>query len=402
MDYPLSGMRVLDLSRVLAGPYCTMLLTDFGAEVIKVEQPGKGDDSRAFGPFLPDNESAYFMSINRGKKSIVLNLKERRGREIFWELVKKSDVLVENYRPGTMENLGLGYEAIKEVNPGLIYAAISGFGHSGPYSRRAAYDMVVQAMGGLMSITGHPDGPPVRVGTSVGDITAALFAVIGILLACAQRRKTGLGQKLDVAMLDTQVAILENAVVRCDLTGEVPQPLGTRHPSITPFQAYPTKDYYIIIAGGNDALFRKMCVAMGLEKCLDDPRFSSNNLRNRNIDALEEFISMVSVTKTTEEWLAVLTEAGVPAAPINTIDKVLTDPQVLARDMINETVYPGLEKALRFAGNPIKLSRTPPLAHKKSPLLGEHGLEILSECLGFDEQSIEAYVNGITNNGPVV
>jgi CoA:oxalate CoA-transferase len=301
-----------------------------------------------------------------------------------------------------MENLGLGYEAIKDVNPGLIYAAISGFGHSGPYSRRAAYDMVVQAMGGLMSITGHPDGPPVRVGTSVGDITAALFAVIGILLACAQRRKTGLGQKLDVAMLDTQVAILENAVVRCDLTGEVPRPLGTRHPSITPFQAYPTKDYYIIIAGGNDALFRKMCVAMGLEKCLDDPRFSSNNLRNRNAGALEEFISMVSVTKTTEEWLAVLTEAGVPAAPINTIDKVLTDPQVLARDMINETVYPGLEKALRFAGNPIKLSRTPPLAHKKSPLLGEHGREILSECLDFDEQSIEAYVNGITNNGPVV
>jgi len=358
-----------------------MMLADFGAEIIKVEPPGTGDDARAFGPFLENKESAYFISINRGKKSITLDLKSEEDKKILWELVKKCDVLVENYRPGTMEKLGLGYEEIKKVNPGMIYAAISGFGHTGPYSQRPAYDMVVQGMGGVMSITGYPDGKPVRVGTSIGDINAGLFAVIGILLAYTHKQKTGEGQKLDVAMLDSQVAILENAVVRYDFSGQAPKPLGTRHPSICPFQAYPTSDYYIIIAGGNDVLFHKMCDAMGLEHCKVDPRFLTNGLRSGNIDALEELISEVSVTKTTEEWLAILTEAGVPAAPINTIDKVVNDPQVLYRGMIKEIFYPELDRVMRFAGNPVNLSKTPPATHEKAPLLDENREEILREFL---------------------
>lgn len=387
----LEGLRVLDLSRVLAGPYCTMILADMGAEVIKIERPVQGDDSRAFAPFVGD-ESAYFMSLNRGKKSVVLDLKEDKDKEIFWTLVLKSDILVENFRPGTMEKLGIGYEEIKKRNPRLIYAAISGFGHSGPYSKKAAYDMLAQAMGGVMSITGEPGRPPVRVGTSVGDITAALFGTIGILMAVHVRSLTGFGQKVDVSMLDSQVAILENAIARYEVTGKIPQPIGTRHPSIAPFQAFPTKDYYVIIPCGNDSLWEKLCKTMMLDELINDPRFKTNKDRVENLDQLEPIISEVSKTKTTKEWVDILDRAGHPVGMINTVDKVVSDPQVLAREMIVELEHPIAGK-MKVAGNPIKMSLTPGSVEDPAPLLGQHTDEILKELLGWDDARIATYKN---------
>ncbi|MFW5986575.1 MAG: CaiB/BaiF CoA transferase family protein, partial [Halanaerobiales bacterium] len=289
---PLSDIVVLDLSRVLAGPYCTMLLRDLGAEIIKVERPGSGDDSRGFGPFV-EGKSVYFISINYGKKSIALNLKEEKDREIFNEFVKEVDVLVENFRPGTMEKLGFGYKKLKEVNPGLIYAAISGYGHTGPYSSKAAYDIIVQAAGGIMSITGEEGGPPVRVGTSVGDITAALFTASGILSALYQREKTGKGQKVDISMLDSQVAILENAIARYGASGKSPEPLGRRHPSITPFEAFKASDDWVIIAAGNNSLWANFCRAIDREDLIEHPDFVTNEKSARNRDQLKQIIDEI-------------------------------------------------------------------------------------------------------------
>lgn len=386
----LEGLRVLDLSRVLAGPYCTMIMADMGAEIIKIERPVEGDDSRAFAPFVGD-ESAYFMSLNRGKKSIVLDFKNDKDMEIFWQLIEKCDILVENFRPGTMEKLGMGYEEIEKRNPRLIYAAISGFGHSGPYSKKAAYDMLAQAMGGVMSITGEPGRPPVRVGTSVGDITAALFGTVGILMALHVRHLTGHGQKVDVSMLDSQVAILENAIARYEVTGKVPQPIGTRHPSIAPFQGFPTKDYYVIIPCGNDNLWEKLCKIMKIEYLINDPRFRTNKSRVENLDELEPIISEITKTKTTEEWVKILDSVGHPVGVINTIDKVVNDPQVLAREMIVEVEHPIAGK-LKVAGNPIKMSLTPGFIEKPAPLLGQHTGDILKELLGWDEDLISEYL----------
>ena len=385
----LEGLRVLDLSRVLAGPFSTMVLGDLGAEIIKIEQPGVGDDSRAFGPFIGE-ESSYFMSLNRGKKSITLNLKDDADRAIFIDLVKESDIVVENYRPGTMAKLGFEYEDLKKVNPRIIYAAISGFGHSGPYSTRPAYDMIVQAMGGIMSITGEPGQAPVRVGSSIGDITAGIFGTVGILAAVEARHTTGEGQKVDVAMLDCQVAILENAIARYLVNGEVPVPLGSRHPSITPFQAFPTKDYYVIMSAGNDALWAKLCNVMGTPELINDPKFATNRDRNDNVVELSEIISKISVTKTTAEWMDVLEKGGLPVGPINTVDKVVHDPQIEARNMIVEVEHPVAGK-MKFAGNPIKLSATPGEVTVPAPTLGQHTDEILKDLLGWSEDQIGVY-----------
>ena len=389
MKKPLEGLRVLDLSRVLAGPYCTMILADLGAEVIKIEPPGEGDDSRAFAPFI-GNESAYFMSLNRGKKSIVLNLKNEKDKAAFLELVRIADVLVENYRPGTMEKLGLGYEELREINPRLVYAAISGFGHTGPYSQRPAYDMIVQAMGGIMSITGEPNRPPTRVGTSVGDITAALFGTIGILTALNVRNTDGTGQKVDIGMLDCQVAILENAVARYEVTGQAPKPMGSRHPSIAPFEAYPTKDYFVIIPAGNDTLWAKLCNILGITQYIDDPRFKTNRDRVANVEILYDLLGEVTKTRTTDEWMDILETGGVPVGPINTIDKVVADPQVLAREMIVEITHP-VAGPMKIAGNPIKLSDTPGKVSEPAPLLGQHTDWVLRDVLGWDDERIAAY-----------
>ncbi|MBM4400254.1 MAG: CoA transferase [Candidatus Cloacimonetes bacterium] len=388
MSKPLENVVVLDLTRVLAGPFCTMILSDLGAEIIKVEIPKTGDDSRAFGPFI-GTRSLYFLSINRGKKSISLNLKSDKGKALLKELIQRVDVIVENYRPGTMEKLGLGYESLKGVNPRLIYAASSGFGHTGPYSLKPAYDILAQAMGGIMSITGWPESAPTRVGMSLGDITASLFTAIGINAALYQREKTGLGQKIDVSMLDSQVAILENALVRYQAEGKNPEPLGNRHPTIAPFQAYKAADDYFVIAVGNDSLWKTFCNTIDQTELIDDIRFSSNKLRTENIDVLNTILNPVFATKTAGEWLTLFEQAKIPCAPINSIDKVMQDEQVLSRNMIVK-VEDTIAGKIMIAGNPIKMSSVPEETERgKVPDVGEHNHEIYSSMLNLTAEEIK-------------
>ncbi|MGF7059762.1 CaiB/BaiF CoA transferase family protein [Brassicibacter mesophilus] len=387
MRQALDNIKVLDLTRVLAGPYATMILADLGAEVVKIEMPKTGDDSRHFGPYVND-ESAYFMSLNRNKRSMTLNLKSEKGKEIFLEMIKKVDVVVENFRPGTMEKLGLGYDYLSTINPKLIYAASSGFGHSGPYSKRAAYDAVVQAMGGIMSITGQKDGKPTRVGTSIGDIAAGMFTATGILAALVNRDTTGKGQKVDVAMLDCQVAMLENAIARYVVTGEAPKPGGNRHPSIVPFETFETEDGEIMVAAGNNSLWAKLCEAIEKPELTNDERFNENPLRNENYEELRPLLAEAFVKNTTKEWQDILDKAGVPNGPINTVDKVLEDPQVLAREMIVEIEHPVAGK-LKVPGVPIKLSDTPGSVRTPAPTLGQHTEEILKEFLEYDKEAVQ-------------
>ncbi|MEQ8389307.1 MAG: CoA transferase [Alphaproteobacteria bacterium] len=350
---PLAGVTVLDLTRVLAGPYCTMVLADLGARVIKVERPGDGDDSRGYGPFLA-GESAYFGSLNRGKESIALDLKDEADRALFERLLAEADVLVENYRPGTMERLGYGAAKLRQRFPRLVYAAVSGFGQTGPYAARPAYDMIVQAMGGIMSVTGQAGETPVRVGTSVGDITAGLFTAIGIVSALFDRARTGRGETVDVAMLDCQVAILENAIARFAATGQVPGPLGARHPSITPFEMFRAADDFLVVAAGNDQMFQTLCDLLGRRDLAGDPRFASNDARTDHQQDLKREIEKVLATRPAAEWIEACVARGIPAARINTVDKVLADPHVNARDMV-ATAYLANGEALTVAGNPIKL-----------------------------------------------
>ncbi len=387
MPKPLAGIKVLDLTRVLAGPFCTMVLSDLGAEVIKVEMPGIGDDSRYFGPFKND-QSLYFLSLNREKKSITLNLKSVEGKTILKDLVKKFDILVENFRPGTMEKLGLGYDVLKEINPRLIYAASSGFGHSGPDSKKPAYDILAQARGGIMSITGWPNTPPTRVGMSTGDITASLFTAIGINAALYQREITGKGQKIDVAMLDCQVAILENALARYQVDGTPPSPIGNRHPTITPFQAFKTKDSYLVLPIGNDNLWRKFCKFIDREDMIDDERFSTNGARTKNLEILIPILEDIFLTKNSDEWITLIENAGIPCGPINTIDKVMSDNQILARNMIVEVDDEKVGK-VKIAGNPIKMSSiSEDHKRKPAPKIGEHTNQVLKEYLGYNEDKV--------------
>ncbi|MFC3712669.1 CaiB/BaiF CoA transferase family protein [Sphingoaurantiacus capsulatus] len=376
---PLSDLLIVDLSRVLAGPYATMVLADLGARVIKVEQPGKGDDSRHIGPFNAAGQSAYFSSINRGKQSIALDLKDAAHRETFEALLAKADVVVENYRPGVMEKLGYGWAALHARFPRLIYAAASGFGHTGPDRDKAAYDMVVQAMGGIMSITGHPGGPPTRVGTSVGDITAGLFTVIGILSAVHHRAATGEGMFVDVAMLDGQIAILENAIARYAVTGVAPGPLGARHPSITPFAAYACADGHVVIAAGNDALWGKLCDAICAPELKDDPRFATNATRTDHAEEVAAVIEARLAGLTAGEALALCEAAGIPSGPLQDTEQALNHRQVRARNMVIQTGFPD-GAPLTAAGNPVKLSAYPdPTTRPKAPRLDEHRDAILKE-----------------------
>lgn len=362
---PLTGVTILDLSRVLAGPFCTMILAQLGAKVIKVEIPGSGDDSRAFGPFA-GGKSLYFASINYDKQSIALNLKEPADREVFEGLLGIADVVVENYRPGTMEKLGYGWETLHAKYPNLIYGAASGFGDNGPYSKRAAYDMVVQGMGGIMSITGQPDSPPTRVGVSIGDLTAGLYLTIGILGAVYKRSQGGGAVKVDVAMLDCQLALLEDALTAYLRLGEIAQPQGSRHPEIAPFQVYTTHDSYIVIAAGNDHLFGLLASAIGRPDLLENPDYKTNALRRSHVDQLEADLEQTLRKRTTKDWLDVLNGAGVPCGPVNSIADVAKDPQVAARNMIvsipDETIG-----NLQVPGNPIKLSGVPERTNHTAP-----------------------------------
>jgi len=380
---PLDDLLIIDLSRVLAGPYATMVLSDLGARVIKVERPGLGDDSRQIGPFKTGasggDQSAYFASINRGKQSIALDLKDPADRAIFEALVARADVLVENYRPGVMARLGLGWDVLHARHPRLIYAAASGFGQTGPDAHKAAYDMVVQAMGGIMSVTGWPGGKPTRVGTSVGDITAGLFTVIGILSALHDRARTGMGQFVDVAMLDGQIAILENAVARYAVSGIAPGPLGARHPSITPFAAYECQDGHIVIAAGNDVLFGALAAALELPALIDDPRFASNALRTDHADDLAEILEARLMTALPAHWLERLEGAGVPCGPLHDVAQALAHPQVRARGMVIETAFPD-GTPLLAAGNPVKMSRhADPAVRPAAPGLDADRAAILKE-----------------------
>lgn len=375
---PLAGIVVVDLTRVLAGPYCTMVLADLGARVIKVEAPGRGDDARHIGPFI-DGRSAYFDSVNRGKQSIALDLKNDADRDVLERLLAGADVLVENFRPGVMTRLGLAYEQLHVRFPSLVYAAASGFGQTGPYRERAAFDMVVQAMGGIMSVTGHPGAPPTRVGTSIGDIGAGLFTAIGILSALRHRDQTDEGLLVDVAMLDSQVAILENAIARFSATGRAPEPLGSRHPSIAPFAAFETADGHVVIAAGNDRLFGELVRAIGRPELASAQRFTSNALRTEHAEALAAELEGTLRTRSSTDWLQLLGDAGIPCGPIQDVAQVLSDPQVLARNMVIEAE--GAEgSSARMAGNPIKLSGYPdPPARPRAPGLDEDRARILAE-----------------------
>lgn len=389
MSKPLEGIRVLDLTRVLAGPFCTMILSDLGAEVVKVEMPVKGDDSRAFGPFI-GKRSLYFVSINRGKKSISLNLKNPKGKQILLDMVQHFDVIIENFRGGTMERLGLGYEVLKEINPRLIYAASSGFGHSGPYSSLPAYDILVQAMGGVMSITGWKGTAPTRVGMSLGDITASLFAAIGVTSALYSREKTGCGQKIDIAMLDCQVAILENAMLRLQAEGKSPEPIGNRHPTISPFQAYKAGDgEYFVIGIGNDSLWEKLCEVTGRADLSDDKMFETNKLRTEFLAELNAVLEPMFLTRTAEEWLALFAGSGIPSAPINDIQQVMENPQVKARNMIVEVEDKHIG-TFKIAGNPIKMeSIAESETRLPAPEIGEHNQQIYGDLLGLTKAELE-------------
>lgn len=387
VNRPLEGVTVLDLTRVLAGPFATMMLSDLGARVIKVENPSGGDDSRAFAPMV-NGESAYFMSINRGKESVAINLKHPEGKKLLLELVKKVDVLVENFKPGTMEKLGLGYPVLSGVNPRLIYAASSGFGQYGPYSHLPAYDLIIQGMGGLQSITGPDEEHPTKVGSSMADILAGIFTVIGILGALRARDITGQGQMVDVAMLDCLVATLENAIARYVVTGNVPKPAGNDHPSIAPFATFESSDGFVNIAAGNDALWAKLCSVLGMEEFVQDPRFLTNSDRIRNWPELKAAINERTRTRSTAHWVEVLREANVPCGPINTVDKVVSDPHVLARDMIVSLVHP-VAGELKVPGVPIKFSKTPGEIKGPAPLLGEHTGKVLGEFLSMGEEEIQ-------------
>ncbi len=372
MTGPYSGLKVVDLTRVLAGPYCTMMLADQGATVIKVEPPKTGDDARHIGPFI-NGKSAYFMSLNRGKHSIALDLKADADRAVFERLLGEADILVENYRGGTMEKLRYDWASLHARFPRLIYVAISGFGHTGPYKEKPAYDMVVQGMGGVMSLTGQPGGPPTRVGTSIGDIAAGLFALSSIGAALYHRERTGEAQKIDVAMLDCQVALLENAIARFVATGTVPGPIGSRHPSITPFAAFQTADSAIIIAAGNNQLFARLCEAIGAPALSTDPRFATNDQRNTNHAALAEELERTLKTKPAAQWLAKIEAAGVPCGPINNVAQVLADQHVLSRNMV-VTMQDADAGTLKLAGNPMKLSASAdPATRPAAQALDESG-----------------------------
>ncbi len=385
---PLEDIKILDLTRVLAGPFCTMILSDLGAEVVKVEVPRTGDDARTFGPFK-NCQSLYFVSINREKKSISINLKTEKGKQLLKDLVKKFDIIIENFRPGTMEKLGLGYEVLKEINPKIIYAASSGFGHSGPDSTKAAYDILAQARGGIMSITGWPETPPTRVGMSLGDISASLYTAIGILAALHQRKTTGIGQKVDIAMLDCQVSMLENAITRYQVDNKSPEPLGNRHPTITPFQAFKASDHYFVVAVGNDILWKKFCDAIGTPGLITHELFSTNKLRTQHLHELIPILDKIFITKTSHEWLAIIDNAGVPCGPINSVEEIMQDPQIQARNMIVE-VQDQRAGTIKISGNPIKMSSIEESKTRKpAPEIGEHNQEILSEYLGLSSDEID-------------
>lgn len=383
----LSNITVIDLTRILAGPYCTMMLGDYGAEILKIEQPGSGDGTRQWGPPWVGEHSAYFLTANRNKKSLTLNLKSEQGKEILRRLVAQADVVIDNFKVGTMEKLGLGYEALKAINPGLIQCAITGFGQTGPYKDRPGYDFMIQAQGGIMSITGPADGEPHKVGVAIADITTGLFACNAILAALHHRERTGEGQFIDMALLDSQVAWLANVAQNYFATGEKPGRYGNAHPNLVPYESFPTADEPIAVAVGSDAQFKKLCQAIDAPKLSEDERFQSNEGRVTFRIELIDRLRAVFGKRPSTHWLTLLQDANIPASRINDIPTILNDPQVQARQMVQTITHP-TSGEMTLLGPVAKLSETPATIEQAPPLLGEHTEMILSERLGLSLEEI--------------
>jgi crotonobetainyl-CoA:carnitine CoA-transferase CaiB-like acyl-CoA transferase len=388
---PLSGLRVLDLTRVLAGPTCTQMLGDLGAEVIKIERPEAGDDTRGFAPpFVPNTkESAYFVGVNRNKKSVTLDIAKPEGQAIIHKLLEHCDILVENFKVGALAKYGLGYEQLAKTHPRLIYCSITGFGQTGPYAPRPGYDALIQAMGGVMSLTGEPNGSPQKVGVPVADLFAGLYGCIGILAAVNHRNSTGQGQQIDIGMLDTHVAWLANQGMNYLATGENPVRLGNQHPNIAPYQEFPTKDGYLILAVGNDPTFERFCKAFGQEALLTDPRFATNPIRVQNRQLVTDTLTPVMKSKTTAEWIDALEALKIGCGPINTLEQVFADPHVQAREMVVEMAHASGE-TVKVIANPVKLSATPPSYRSAPPVLGEHTEDVLASVLKMSTSDIAA------------
>jgi crotonobetainyl-CoA:carnitine CoA-transferase CaiB-like acyl-CoA transferase len=384
----LHGIRVIDLSMMLAGPSGSMLMGDLGAEIIKVE-PLEGDETRVSPPYsYAENMSAYYWSINRNKKSVVINLKSPEGRQVLYDLVAKSDVVYDNYRPGVLDRLQIDYETLKKYNPQIICCSISTYGYTGPYRDRPGYDLIVQAVSGGMSITGEPGGSPVRAGIPLGDLVGGLLGVHGVLAAYIHRQKTGEGQRLEVSLLDGQVYLLTYIAQYYFHSGKIPGPIGSGHQSLVPYQAFKTKDIQIVIVAHQDHHFRRLCQALGKPEWAEDPRFATRPKRLENKSILIPLMESHLLTRPGDEWLEAIHKAGVPAGPINTLDRVLSDPQVLSRDMVVEADGPGKEK-IKIIGNPLKMEKTPVQTFTRPPRLGEHTREILTNLLGYSREKIE-------------
>ncbi|MBI3329000.1 MAG: CoA transferase [Nitrospinae bacterium] len=389
MKMPLEDVKILDLSHALAGPFCSTMLGDFGAQVVKLEVPESGDIARAWGPPFYQSETAYFVSLHRNKKSIEVDLKQTAGKEIFFRLVEVFDVVLENYRVGTLEKLGISYEKARERNPGIIYCSVSGFGQTGPYRDRAALDLIVQAESGMISITGEPGGRGVRSGVSIADMVAGMYAAFGIMNALRVKEKTGRGQYVDVSMLEGQLGLLQGTIGAYLADGIVPEPMGTAYKALLPYQTFRTKTRDLALAVGSDRLWRLFCPIMGIEGMMDDPRFATNAARVKNRVELIAKLQEIFLTKTYEEWEQLLLKRGIPVGAINTIDQVVNHPQVKAREMIVEREHPVAGK-IKIVGVPVKLSETPGSVREPAPLLGQHTDQVLQEYLDIDAAAIAA------------
>ena len=384
---PLAGIRVIDLTRILAGPYCTQALADAGADVVKVEEPAKGDDTRGWGPPFVAGESTYFLSVNRGKRGMTLNLKDPRGRALLWRLLDRADVLVENYRPGTLDRLGFSYDAVHGRRSSLIYASISGYGADGPWGGRPGYDAVVQGEGGLMSITGSPDGPPFKVGASLVDVLAGMNAFQGILLALLRRESTGEGARVEASLLESLLPPLTYHAATWLLAGQVPARLGNRHPSLAPYETFEAADGHVIVGVGSEPLWRSFCAVLGRSDLAADPRFETNAKRVANYDALRDVLAPLLRARPAGEWLSALEEAGIPCGRVRTVAEALESPQVAARGLLLDVDHPRAGRG-RYVGSPVGLDGAGRGSHRPPPLLGQHTEEVLGEWLGLSPPEV--------------